>query len=179
MHSNSQAAADANTKDRSKNKISETPNKDQDDRDFDDCDQDGQAVADENPKIDQVNKSVGINPKSQLHNSIAQRANRNQQLDQPGGDKRAFSQDSGPSRLGGTSNEKPQSSTQRNNQIASISSNPNHQASSSARPIGAAQSQSQPPPQVPQSIRKVEDHVAQFAYLTRPGKTADGVSKTN
>ena len=31
----------------------------------------------------------------------------------------------------------------------------------------------------PQATRKVDDHVAQFAYLTRPGKTADGNSKTN
>ena len=31
----------------------------------------------------------------------------------------------------------------------------------------------------PRAQSKVEDLVAQFAYLTRPGKTADGVTKTN
>ena len=41
-------------------------------------------VADENPKLEQVK---GTNPKTQLQSNVAHRGNRNQQLDQPGGDK--------------------------------------------------------------------------------------------
>lgn len=41
----------------------ESPNDDLDDKEFEDCDKEGQGVPDENPKV--------APPKGQLHNSIA------------------------------------------------------------------------------------------------------------
>ena len=56
----------------------DSPNDDDDiDKEFEDCDKEGQGVPDENTNLALVK---GLNPKSQLHNSIVQRANRNQQL---------------------------------------------------------------------------------------------------
>lgn len=53
----------------------ESPNDDIDeDKDFEDCDKDGQGVPDENNNLALVK---GLNPKSQLHNSIVQKSNRN------------------------------------------------------------------------------------------------------
>ena len=108
----------------------------------------------------------GLNPKSQLHNNIGQRANRNQQIDQPVGDKTNRGTDDQ------NSNAQTDRAKDEKQKISQISSNPVHRHSNSMPRVA------QPPAQ-PQSIRKVEDQVAQFAYLTKAGKTSDGNYKTN
>jgi len=62
-----------------------SPNLDaeEEDKEFDDCDKEGQGVPDENNNLELVK---GLNPKSQLTNSLASRANRYNQLEQPCGD---------------------------------------------------------------------------------------------
>ena len=58
----------------------ESPNDNIDeDKDFEDCGKDGQGVPDENNNLALVK---GLNPKSQLHNSIVQKSNRNQKINQ-------------------------------------------------------------------------------------------------
>ena len=57
------------------NKLDSPNDEIDEDKDFEECDKDGQGVPDENNNLALVK---GLNPKSQLHNSIVQRANRNQ-----------------------------------------------------------------------------------------------------
>lgn len=61
------------------NKLQLNSNANQDDSHNNDDDDDIQDnVAEENARLEQVKSTINLNPKSQLHHSIAQRANRNQ-----------------------------------------------------------------------------------------------------